>query len=398
MPDRQAKRNPISTLALLGILTIAALSPGFALAQDLNCHAETLLPGSVLRRHHQPLADRELVRVSVSEPGVLELYLSAGARSEAPRMTFLGRTCTSPSSEDASWARIRETPRELYLLIRAPGDFFVEISAVPGTTLPAYAFHATAAPDPLIPDEVIALAENPATDCRASDLPAFSSQPFSGSRYVTVRRDAFTKEVDPWDDDGMSGHVEDPGVLVVSSPDATLDAALHDGEDCTLERRVAEGTLDAPAAFVAAPVHAGAKRLLVSPRSGIHYDVHLRHFALCDAAEDDRPLCAAHLRPDREVKGLVSSSDEDHLTFVLDALQTVGVDLAGDDGVRAVLFDARGQRLAIWSTGRLVRTLGAGRFYLLVTDDGRDAGGWTAGGWMAESATTEYSVRLEMMP
>ncbi len=395
MSHRQAKkeRSHLSFLALLGTLWIAALSPPSALAQDPACAgAETLPPGSILRRHHEtPPAEPELVRVPVSEPGVLELYVSGGARDAAPRISFLGTGCGSPAGEGASWVRIRETPRELHLMIREPGDFFAGVSSEdPGVPLADYALHATFAAERPAPDEVIALAADPPADCQAGDLPSFSPEPIAESRFVVMRRDGFTRDVDPWDDDGMSGRTSEPGVLVVEAPDAALDASLHDGESCTFEQRVAEGTLDGAGAFVAAPVHAGAKRLLLAPRSvlDVQYDVYVRHFALCaDATDDhpDRPLCATVLSSGDDVSGaLATGDDEDNFTFTLAGQEAVAVDLTGGDGARGVLYDEDGQRLEAWAAGRLVRTLGPGRFYILVAG----VEGWTG----------EYGVRVETLP
>ncbi len=460
MSERHAKRGSVRHLtfhALLGTLLIApVLSPPPAAAQDTSCAAaETLAPGSVLRRNYlTPPAETDLVRVPVSEPGVLELYLSAGVRTATPRISFLGLGCGSPKGEDA-WERIRETPRELHLMIREPGDYVAAVSSeIPGAPLADYLLHASFAAERPVPDEVIALDANPPADCRTADLPTFSPEPFADSRLVVVRRDGFTKDVDPWDDDGILGLTTEPdfnkdvdpwdddgilgltaendfnkdvdpwdddgilgltaesdfnkdvdpwdddgilgltaepGVLLIEAPDTALDAALHDGDDCTLERRVAEGALGGAGAFVAAPVHAGAKRLLLAPSSGfdLRYEIYVRHYALCaDAAADDhpdRPLCATALAPGLDLTGVVAGDgDEDHFTFTLAGQHTVAIDLAGGDGVRAVLHDHHGQRLDAWDPGVLVRTLGAGRFYVLVAG----TGGWAG----------EYGVRMRTLP
>ena len=70
-------------LALLGILiTTTVASPPSALAQEPSCTADqTLLPGSILRRHSEtPPAETEVVRVPIAEPGVLvTIDLTGGA-------------------------------------------------------------------------------------------------------------------------------------------------------------------------------------------------------------------------------------------------------------------------------------------------------------------------------
>ncbi len=432
---RERSRYP-TIAALLGILLIAPiLGPLPAAARGASCAAaETLTPGSVLSRHHRtPSGQADLVRVPISEPGVLELYVSAGLQAAAPRISLLGSGCGLPRGEGTSWVRIRETPRELHLMIREPGDYMAAVSSeVPGAPLTDYVIHATFAAERPVPDEVIALDANPSADCRADDLPTFSPRPFTDSRLVVVRRDGFTKDVDPWDDDGIiglttgtgftkdvdpwdddgiiglttgtgfdkdvdpwdddgiSGLTTEPGVLLIEAPEAALDAALHDGGDCTFEHRVAEGVLGG-GAFVAAPMHAGAKRLLLTPPSAfdVRYEVYVRHYALCaDAVADDhpdRPLCATALAPGPGLTGVADGTgDEDHFTFTLAGQETMAFDLAGADGVRAALYDHSGQRLETWNPGILVRTLGPGRFYVLVASTGDWAG--------------EYSVRVQTLP
>ncbi len=395
MSERQAKKERSYRLTFLTLLTLTAaiFAAASAVAQDPACAAaETLPPGSILRRHHEtPPTEPDLVRVPIAEAGVLELYVSGGVQAVAPRISFLGTGCSSPAGEDASWARIRETPRELHLMIREPGDLFVAVSSEdPGVPLTDYALHATFAAERPVPDEVIALAVHPSAGCQADDLPTFSPEPFAESRFVVVRRDGFTKDVDPWDDDDISGLTAGSGVLVVEAPEAALDAWLHDGDGCTPETRVAEGPLDGPGAFVAAPVHAGAKRLVLRPHSvlDVRYELYVKHFALCaEAADDhpDRPLCATALSWTDDETGVVDTGDdEDHFTFILAGQETVAVDLAGGDGVRGVLYDEDGQRLETWGAGRLVRTLGPGRFYVRVA--GVD--GWAG----------EYGVWVGTMP
>lgn len=394
MSYRQAKRersHPLTFLALLGttLWILTAASPPSALAQDPSCtSAITLLPGSVLRRQFEtpPTAD-DLVHVSVSEPGVLELYLSGGVESAVPRISFRGTSCDSPAGEDTSWTRIRETPRELHLRIRQPGDFFATVSSEdPAAPLTDYTLHATFAAERPVPDEVILLDTNPPATCQAAGLPTFSSEPFAESRFVVLRRDGFTKDVDPWDDDDISGLTAGSGVLVVEA-DAALDAQLHDGDGCTPQSRVAEGPLDASGSLVAAPVHAGAKRLVLHPRSelDVYYELHVRYFALCPDGTNDRPLCATELPWADDVAGVLDPGDDEaHFTFTLDAQETVAVELSGGDGVRGVLYDEEGQRLETWGAGRLVRTLGAGRFYVRVAG----ADGWSG----------TYGLRIEGMP
>ena len=397
MSARQAnneRNRPLTTLIFLSLAVItAAFVPPPTLAQDPTCATAQALPaGSILRRQHEAASSEpDLVRLPIPEPGVVELYISPGARADLPRITFLGTACGSPEGEGVSWIPIRETPRELHLMIRQGGDYFVTVSSEdPAVPVGGYTLHASFAAERPAPDEVIALDTNPPADCQASDLPTFSPEPLDASRHVVVRRDGFTKEVDPWDDDGLSGINATSGVLVVEGAETSLEASLHDSEDCSLEQRLAEGSLGDPGAFVAAPVHAGTKRILLTPSSAsdLHYDVDIRHFALCGATQDDhpdRPLCATVLSSGENVTGLVSpAGDEDHFTFTLAAQNTIAIDLLGGDGVRGVLHDHDGQRLDTWSPGRLVRTLGPGRFYLLVTglDD------WNG----------EYSVQRVTMP
>ncbi len=199
MSYRQAlrERSQYLTFALIGtLLILTTLSPPPAMAADPSCAAaETLLPGSVLRRHHaMPLAEPEVVRVPVYEPGVLELYVSGDTRSVAPRVSFLGTGCTSAADVDAPWVLLRETPREIHVLIREPGDFIAAVlSQDPRVALTDYALHATFVAERPMPDD-------------------------------------FAKDVDPWYDDGISGLTAKPGGIVLETSDTVPGASHRDGD------------------------------------------------------------------------------------------------------------------------------------------------------------------------
>lgn len=402
MSIRQATNDRSQHLKSLVLLTIlwlcVSICPPPAGALDLNCTiAETLETNSVLHRSEDVAStESNMFRLPISEPGVLELYISAGTETATARVWFLGTDCNTSQGEDVAWVRIRETPREIHLLIRQPGDYFAFVhSEDPNTDLTQYALHSSFAAQPSAPAEITTLVGNPPADCQASNLPTFSAQPLHDSREVVLRRDGFAKhhadkDVDPWDDDGVSGFTSLPGVLVIEASDVPLDASLHDGEGCTLGQRVSEGALDISGSIVAAPVHAGPKRLLLAPQSvfDVDYKVSLQHYGMCEDATDDhhdRPLCSTVISPGVEETGSVDTEhDEDHFTFTLPDQQTLLLDLFGEDSARGTLYDDGGQRLATWAAGRLVRTLGPGRFYVLV------AGGH---GW-----PEEYSLLMTSTP
>ncbi len=394
----RVRSHRFTTLGMLLALLLAgaiAIPIAAAAADDAACTGVEPLPlNSTLRRQHEIPSAPEIFRLSIPTSGVLALDVSAPiAADHQPRLAFLGTSCTwpAPGDDDAAYVPIAETPQGLVLKIAQADELFVAVFPEdPAVPLDDYRLRASFAAAPTAPDEVLWLTADPPASCTATAVPSFSPQPLTETRMVELRREGMpTKEVDPIDWDVLSGRMEAPGVLTVETAGSPLRASIHAGVDCRPADRLAEGTLDAPGALVAATVPAGERRLVLETRttSDAGYELLVTYFALCTAAEDDhddRFLCATPMVLGEVTTGVLGNAfgdDEDAFAFTVAGLETVAVELVGGNALRAELYDAVGQRLAAWPAGRLVRTLGAGRFTVRVGS--------------VEPWGGEYAVRVE---
>jgi len=386
---------------LLALLLAGAIAIPTAATDDAACTAIEPLPlNATLRRQHEiPSTEPEIFGLSIPTSGVLALDVSARIATEAqPRLAFLGTSCTWPTTgdNDATYVPIAKTPQGLVLKIGQADELFVAIFPEdPAWPLHDYRLRASFAAEPVAPDEVIWLTTDPPASCTATEVPSFSPQPLTATRRVELRREGMpTKEVDPIDWDVLSGLIEAPGVLMVEAAGSQLRASIHAGVDCRPADRLAEGTLGPPGALVAATVPAGERRLVLETRtpSDAGYELLVTYYALCTAAEDDhddRFLCATPVVMGfmgEVTTGVIENAfgdDEDAFAFTVAGLETVAVEVIGGDALRAELYDAVGQRLAAWPAGRLVRTLGAGRFTVRVGS--------------VEPWGGDYSVRIEAL-
>ncbi len=371
------------------LLLLAGLSLGPpATAADGPCAAaEPLPPDATVQREAGAPGD-DLYELALGEPGVLGLHVSAPiAAGSRPRLALLAADCVSPA-DGAGWVRVRETPRGLVLRIREAASLFLKVSPEdPDLPLAGYTLRSTFAAERAVPDEVVRLAADPPAACSGANVPTFTPEPLSESRFVVVERPpGLMKDVDPWEDDEVSGLVAEPGVIVVEGDGTPFDVSIHRDSGCGMKSRLAEGTIDGTGGFVAAVVHVGEQRLVVEgATAAAGYDLYVRFFALCAADTDhDRPLCSAPLAAGDVASGTIDdATDDDYYTFTLDNQTTVAVEVGGGEGVRGVLYDGGGQRLETWA-GSLVRTLGDGTFYVRVG---------SVDGWVGE-----YAVGVELIP
>ncbi|MCP4661253.1 MAG: hypothetical protein GY856_38100 [bacterium] len=66
-----------------------------------------------------------------------------------------------------------------------------------------------------------------------------------------------------------------------------------------------------------------------------------------------------------------------NFAFLVGDWTTVALDLVGGEEIPSVLYGADRQELAPWPAGRLVRTLGPGRYEVRVGSTGAWGGGYT---------------------
>ncbi len=301
LPDDHRTRGCHSTIrgaVLFFFLAGLSLGRPAPAAGSLCTAAEPLFPGATVQRE-AGAPGGDLYELALLEPGVLELHVSAPiAAGSRPRLA-LPADCAS-SADGAGWGRVRETPQGLMLRIREAVTLYIGVSAE----------------DPEVPLAAYTL--------RSTFVPEITPEPFAQNRFDVVERSlGLEKDIDPWEDDEISGLVAEPGMIVFE----------------------------------------GGETLF---------------FALCAADTDhDRPLCGAPLTAGEVASGTIDgAADDDYYAFTLDRRTRVAVEVGGGEEIRGVLYDGGGQRLETWA-GSLVQTLGAGRFYVRVG---------SIAGWVGEYA------------
>ncbi len=276
---RESVHRPVFRAILFLLPTIGAIVSPLS-AAGTCAPAEVLSPNAVVHRF-VPDAEPEIYELMLDAPGVLWLHAAAPVAGPGrARLVLLGPACDDGlearlrrDDDGAVSSRLARTPRGARLRVLSPG--LVRFAVAP---------------------------EDPAAPLVSYKLSTvFAPTPEPGS--------VPQKEVDPWEDDEVSG---------LTSCENVVD----------------------------------------------------------DHADD--PLCATPLFPGEAVPGTIDSDrDDDYFAFLVGEWTTVAVDLTGGEEILGVLYGADGQELASWPAGRLVRTLGPGRYNVRVGSTGAWGGGYT---------------------
>ena len=436
---RSTLRQDLLFLLLVGLSLCAPTN-----ATGSPCAAAEPLHPEATVQHETGGRGGKLYELTLDEPGILALHVSAPIDSGSRARLTLSADCGS-STDRAGRMRIRETPQELVLRIREALTLYVRVSAEAPDHPPApYTLWSTFAPELVVPDDILLFAADPFAIWRSGNIPTFTVETLAENNFIVEERfPVLEKDVDPWEDDEVSGEKDvdpweddevsggkdevsrlpaEPGMIVVervAAPfamsasrhirchlekdvdpweddevsgllaeppmigEAPLGVSIHRSSGCGLSSPLAVGSLIRTGDFVAAAVHAGELPVILTSAADSG-DLVARFFALCSADTDhDRPLCSAPLAAGDVVSDIIdSATDDDYYTLTLDRQRTVAFEVGGDIGVLGALYDGSGQHLETWASS-LVRTLGPGRFYIRVA--GVD-------GWVGE-----YAVGLELV-
>lgn len=340
-----------------------------------------------------PADSRQCYAVTTDSPGLLLLDISPlGSPIIEPWLFFE----PSPSSD---YRLLWETPLGAILEVETPGALRLTVVQGGGadvqggdeTTPLAYKLRNTFFAEAELPLEVASFDQDLPDLCQ-DPAPPLMSLPFSVSTTVEI------DEVDEDDCDVMTVPFNVPGVVLIESPERSLQASLYSDASCVGSSLLAEGLIGEDGGSLILPTHPGELRLTVEPTEASTggYGPTVHFLAPCHRGETDdhgdMPLCATPLQVGGSIDGTIANlpgDDQDFLTFVLEQQQQVRVEVTKSPDVVTALFDDELRQLASADSDptsqQLIRVLPPGRYYLRLEG--------------AERFTMEeeYSVRLEVL-
>ena len=358
---------------LSGFLIAALVLAGGTLRVEASVCGETINLEPQGLYVGEATSDNLLFRVPVPSAGVLLVRGSTPADGKArPHLVWLEDTC----GETKAATVVQRAPAEIVLRFPAAGTaFFALQSEDPERPLQTYKMQTIFRAEPVV-SAVIPLVGSIPASCSPDRLPTFTPQPLGTSHAVELQRlGAAFKDVDPIDCEVVGGSLTTSGVMVVEGDDL-LRATVYGGETCSLQDRRTESMLGAGES-AAATVYAGEVRLDLQASRLSHYRLGVKFFALCDGqSRDDHadlPLCATPLPLGKSASGRIGEFDrldEDFFTFRVETQRTVKIAVRSGVQAALTLYDEAGQILdqrqvcTRGCAGRIVRTLGQGRYFL----------------------------------
>ncbi len=370
-----SRSSQILPLCSLGCcLATLLLAPAGVPAEDVDGCTELTLNTTLRREGGQAPRTRDCYRPPGLARGILTLDVSApDAPGTEPLLVFQGESSAQgPFGHRIVW----QTPRGLIVEVEDPGSFLLEVAAEdPGEPLAGYKLRTAFVNADSAAVEVVTFAADPPDSCAERAAP-LTPEPVGGSKSWLVLAD-----VDEEDCDVMELATATPGVVSLETADLPLLAALYAEGECAAP--LAEGLLEEAVSSIALPVHPATYRLDVASATGNpgSYQLGVRFFAPCAQGElddhGDTPLCATPVELGGSAAGELGNGmgdDEDFFTFVLEAQRTVEIELGEGFAGHLTLYDNAAQRLeagCCGEAGRIVRTLGPGRYYVRVGGVGK---------------------------